>query len=359
MLLFYQIRNFSVSLLQKIIKSGISPEISNTTNLYCHCISRESEVHMSISVTVNREYKSTLFCYIFGAEENKHYLLSLYNAVNNTSYTDIEDIEINTIADFIYIRMKNDVSFILDCDMNLYEHQSTYNPNMPLRGLMYFSTLYSQFLSENNKNIYGKTLVKIPTPRYIVFYNGNDSYPDRLELKLSDAFERLDSSGDFEWTATMLNINKGHNQNIMNKCRALLQYSDFIAKIKEFRKELSIKDAIDKAVDFAIKNNYLDGFFQKHREGIMHSCLSEFNEEAFRKGIHDEGYGEGYDEGYDKGYNSGHNSGLNDGFNNAIIKYIQKSKSQNISIVETITRVMEYFELSKQNASDLVNEYWN
>jgi len=129
---------------------------------------------MSIPVTVNREHKSTLFCYIFGAEENKKYLLSLYNAVNDTSYTNIKDIEINTIEDF---------------------------------------------LSENNKNIYGKTLVKIPTPRYIAFYNGNDSYPDKLELKLSDAFECPDTSGAFEWTATMLNINKGHNQQIMDKHR--------------------------------------------------------------------------------------------------------------------------------------------
>ena len=209
--------------------------------------------------------------------------------------------------------------------------------NIPLRGLMYFSTLYSQFLSEKNKNIYGKSLVKIPTPRYIVFYNGNDSYPDKLELKLSDAFERPDSSGSFEWTATMLNINKGHNQKIMNKCQALFEYSDFIAKVKEYQKTLPIKDAVSKAVNYAIINNYLNGFFRKHKEGIMHSCLSEFNEEAFRKGIHDEGFDEG--------------------FINAVIKFIHKSQVQNNSIDETISQVMGYFELSQQTATDLVNEH--
>ena len=301
---------------------------------------------MSIAVTINREHKSTLFCYIFGSKENRHYLLSLYNAVNNTSYTNIEDIEINTIEDIIYMRIKNDVSFILDTDMSLYEHQSTYNPNMPLRGMLYFSTLYSQFLAEKNKNIYRKSLVKIPTPRYIVFYNGDDNYPDRLELKLSDAFERPDSSGSFEWTATMLNINMGHNQDILNKCQALFPYSDFIAKVKEYKKSLPIKDAVDKAVNYAITNNYLDGFFKKHKEGIMHSCLNEFNEEAFRKDIHDEGYDEGY------------NSGLNEGFTNAIIKYIQKSQAKNLSIDDTITLIMECFDLTEQNASTLVNEYW-
>ena len=292
---------------------------------------------MSIPVTVNREHKSTLFCYIFGAEENKKYLLSLYNAVNNTSYTNIEDIEINTIEDFIYIRMKNDVSFIFNWDMNLYEHQSTYNPNMPLRGLMYFSTLYSQFLSENNKNIYGKTLVKIPTPRYIVFYNGDDSYPDKLELKLSDAFERPDTSGAFEWTATMLNINKGHNQEIMDKCLALFQYSDFIAKVKEYRKTLPIKDAVDKAVNYAISGNYLDGFFKKHKEGIMLSYLSEFHEEAFRKGIKEEGYEEG--------------------FNDAIVTFIKKSQSNKIPADMIITQLIEYFNMSEKDAVTLVNKH--
>lgn len=293
---------------------------------------------MSISVTVNREHKSTLFCYIFGSEENRHYLLSLYNAVNDTSYTNIEDIEINTIEDIIYIRMKNDVSFILDTDMNLYEHQSTYNPNMPLRGLMYFSTLSSQFLSEKNRNIYGKSLVKIPTPRYIVFYNGDDSYPDRLELKLSDAFERPDTSGSFEWTSTMLNINKGHNQDIMNKCQALFQYSDFIAKIKEFKKSLPVKDAVDKAVIYAIANNYLNGFFKKHKEGIMHSCLSEFNEEAFRKGIHDEGY----------------NDGLLDGARKSIKIMIKNNISKDIAISELI----EEFQMTEIEAATFIKKHW-
>ena len=146
------------------------------------------------NATVNSKNKDLLFRFIFGAEENKKHLLSLYNAINNTNYTNTDDIEINTLSDVIYIRVKNDVSFILYSDMSLYEHQSTFNPNMPLRGMIYFSNLYSQFISEHCKNIYGKTLVKIPTPRYIVFYNGNDSYPDKLELKLSDAFETPDKS---------------------------------------------------------------------------------------------------------------------------------------------------------------------
>lgn len=294
------------------------------------------------TVTINTKNKDSLFRFIFGAEENKKHLLSLYNAINNTHYTNLEDIEINTLSDVIYVRVKNDVSFILYSEMSLYEHQSTFNPNMPLRGMIYFSTLYAQFISENNVNIYSKTLVKIPTPRYIVFYNGNDSYPDKLELKLSDAFEAPDTSGHFEWTATMLNINKGHNQEIMNKCGALFQYSDFNAKVREFNQSMPLKKAINKAVDYAISNNYLDGFFKKHKEGIMHSCLTEFNEEAYRKGIHEEGY----------------NDGFNDGFHEAIVTIIQKLKNNNTPQRTVITQLMEYFSLSESDAISLVNEYW-
>ena len=205
---------------------------------------------------------------------------------------------------------------------------------MPLRGMMYFSTLYAQFLSEHNKNIYSKTLVKIPTPRYIVFYNGDDSYPDKLELKLSDAFERPDHSGHFEWTATMLNINKGHNEEIMNKCQALLQYSEFIAKIKEYKKNMSIEDAIDKAVNYAISNNYLDGFFKKHKEGIMLSCLTEFNEEVFRKGVHEEG------------------------FVDAIVKFVHTLQNDNCPKDYIVSQVIKFFDLSEQDATNIVNSNW-
>ena len=209
---------------------------------------------------------------------------------------------------------------------------------MPLRGMMYFSTLYSQFLSENQKNIYGKSLVKIPTPRYIVFYNGNDNYPDRLDLKLSDAFENPDDSGNFEWTATMLNINKGHNLNIMNKCQALSQYSEFVAKVKEYNQTRPIKEAIDLAVEYAISNNYLDGFFKKHKEGIMLSCLTEFNEEVFRKGIHEEGYEEARKED--------------------IIKVITMLKDISASKETAIQQLAEKFELSLKDATELVNLHW-
>ena len=241
----------------------------------------------------NRRYKDRLFCYIFGAEENRKYLLSLYNAINHTEYADAGDIEITTLEDVIYIRMKNDVSFILDSELNLYEHQSTFNPNMPLRGMMYFSSLYMQYLTVIKKDLYGTTLVKIPTPRYYVFYNGEREYPDRMELKLSDAFDKPDDTGDFEWTAVMLNINQGRNKDLLEKCRALREYSDYVAMVRENHKTMSINEAIDKAVDSAIKKNYLNGFFKKHKEGVAGMSLTEYNEAEFVANRLEEGIAEG------------------------------------------------------------------
>ncbi|SEL53740.1 hypothetical protein SAMN04487770_11213 [Butyrivibrio sp. ob235] len=130
---------------------------------------------------VNREYKSRLFVRLFS---DKKELLDLYNAVNGTDYDNPDDIELNTIEDFIYMGMKNDISFLITDVLNLYEHQSTVNPNMPFRGFLYFAALYRK-LFEGRKDIYSSNLVMVPTPQFIVFYNGMANEPDQMEMKLS------------------------------------------------------------------------------------------------------------------------------------------------------------------------------
>lgn len=159
-------------------------------------------------VKINRKYKDRLFRLRFGSEEYKEDLLSLYNALNGTSYNNVGDITITTIEDAIYIKMKNDVSLLLDGNMPLWEQQSSLNPNMPLRGLMYFGNLYDSYIKANELNIYGKKLQKIPTPQYIVFYNGEEDCEATTKLRLSDAFINK-SDGGFEWTATVYNLNRG------------------------------------------------------------------------------------------------------------------------------------------------------
>lgn len=117
----------------------------------------------------NREYKATLFHVLF---QEPREALALYNAVRHTSYDNPDDLTITTLEDVIYIGMKNDLSFLIGHTMNLYEHQSTFNPNMPLRGLFYLSRLYEGYVEQNNLDIYSSTLLKLPLPQYLVFYNG-------------------------------------------------------------------------------------------------------------------------------------------------------------------------------------------
>lgn len=182
--------------------------------------------------TINTKYKDRLFRLRFGSSEYREDILSLYNALNDTSYRNADDLSITTIDDVIYIKMKNDVSLLLNGNMPLWEQQSSINPNMPIRGLMYFGSLYSQYIKANRMNIYGRKLQKIPTPQYIVFYNGADDYAPVTRLRLSDAFINRINSGDFEWTATVYNLNRGKNDALLQKCKPLAEYME-LRSLKE------------------------------------------------------------------------------------------------------------------------------
>ena len=252
---------------------------------------------MSDNFKINDKYKDRLFRFIFGHEENKAYALDLYNAINNTDYKDVSELEFYTIEDVIYIKMKNDVALILDSYLNLWEQQSSYNPNMPLRGLMYFGQMYSKYIKTNALNIYGKTLVKIPTPRYIVFYNGLTEIPPVEKMKLSDAFINPDKSGDFEWTAVMYNLNNGKNDVLRSKCKPLHEYMMFIERIRDKMKEIKdITVAVDAAVVSCINDGILKDFLLAHRAEVVGMVLTEFDEKTFVEGIKQEGREEGREE---------------------------------------------------------------
>ena len=208
---------------------------------------------MAENLHINRQFKDRLFRLLFGSEEYKENILSLYNALNNTSYTDVNDIELTTIDDIIYIRMKNDVSLLLHDTMNLWEQQSSYNPNMPVRGLMYFGNLYEAYISKSKHGIYSSKLIPLPTPRYVVLYNGTQDQPAVTKLKLSDAFIVKDEEavGDFEWTATMVNINRGYNEELLQKCPVLKDYMSLVELIRAYKED---GRSADQAVDDAVKN---------------------------------------------------------------------------------------------------------
>ena len=269
--------------------------------------------------THNRQYKDRLWRMVFN---NKEDLLQLYNAINHTDYQNPDDLEVNTLEDVLYLSMKNDVSFLVGGTMNLYEHQSTFNPNMPLRGVFYFSRVYEGYVADNNLMIYHEKRVRLPKPKYIVFYNGTKKQPDSMELKLSDCFENTDNEAPcLECTATMLNINYGHNQELMKHCRKLEEYSIFVQCVREYiQSEPSVEDALEKAIDTCINQDVLADFLKKHRAEVTNMILTTYDKDLYEKTLKEDAREEGLMEGRARGRVEGKEEGLESGI--LLAKYL-------------------------------------
>ena len=249
----------------------------------------------------NRMYKDTLFRWLFS--ESKENALSLYNAINGSNYTDVNDLEFRTLNDVIYMKFKNDVSFLVDDKFLCFiEHQSSFNPNMPLRGFFYAADSYRQLLGDS-ENIYGSKLIKIPVPQYIVLYNGPASgmKTEVAYLRLSDAFEFPDKAEGYEWTAKVLNINRGFNEEIKSRCRDLYEYSCFIDSVKKYSAEMPLRDAIDRAIDECIEKDILASVLSKHRREVKDMVLTEFDQDKYGKICKAEGKAEGIEIGKAQG----------------------------------------------------------
>ena len=216
---------------------------------------------------VNSKYKASLFEQIF---HEKAEALSLYNAINGTDYSDEGALTITTISGALYMDYKNDVSFLIDCTLNLYEHQSTWNPNMPLRGLGYFARLYEDYVRLNELNIYSETRFRLPKPQYFVFYNGTKDEPDRQILKLSDSFPDDGIQPHLEVIVVALNINYGHNRELMEKCQSLHDYAVFVDTVRRYINQGYItRRAVDMAVEECIAKDILREFLVRNKTGVM------------------------------------------------------------------------------------------
>ena len=241
-----------------------------------------------------RNYKDSLFRMVF---REKKELLSLYNAINGTAYEEPEELIVTTIEDVLYMGRKNDISFLIKDVMNLYEHQSSVNPNMPLRGLIYISMLYQGYIEQNNLDIYSSTLLKLPTPKYLVFYNGTKAEPDRQELRLSDSFIKREEQPDLECRAVVLNINYGHNKKLMEACRKLYEYSRFVETIRGYLNTgMKLGAAMDQAIEDCIRFDILKEFLLKHRGEVKQVILTEYNQERHAKTLLEEGRKQGREE---------------------------------------------------------------
>ena len=255
----------------------------------------------------NRQFKDRLFRLIFGSEEYRENALSLYNAVNRTHYTDASQLIFTTLDNAVYLGMKNDLSFLLGSDMNLYEQQSTYNPNMGLRGLLYFSHVYSSYVERESLNLYSGRPLKLPAPRFIVFYNGMEKRPAREEIRLSDLFEPK-GEGALEVVAKMININYNEGAEILERCEPLMEYAQLVQEVRDRAAAgMSLDEAVAAGVDSCIERGVLKEILLKHKSEVVDMILEEYDEEKvrdmFRKEYLEEGREEGRKEGREQGRN--------------------------------------------------------
>ena len=247
---------------------------------------------------VIRNYRDTLFRMLY---RNKKRLLSLFNAVNGTHYDNPDDLTITTLEGVLYLGMKNDVSCIIDMMMQLYEHQSTVNPNMPLRNLFYVSDLLQKYIYEEGLDIYSRKQIKIPTPKFVVFYNGDEEQPERKEIRLSKAFSANTGETNMELVVLQININKGQNEELKAACKTLQEYAEFTERAREHRKEMELEDAIRTTIDECIRDGILKDFLLKNKAEVYHMCLYEFDVELHERVLREEEREEGRLEGIREG----------------------------------------------------------
>lgn len=251
---------------------------------------------MNETVYIETKYKDTLFRMLF---KEKTRLLELYNAINNTAYNDPEELEIVTLENAVYLGMKNDISCLVDMRIQLYEQQSTVNPNMPLRDLMYVCTQYEKLIIK--KDLYSRRLIKLPTPKFVVFYNGVEKQPEQLELYLSDAFEIPEESPALELCVTQYNINEGFNKELLDKCPTLFHYMQYVSLVREYRRTMPLSEAVPKIVDYCIAHGILSDFLLANKAEVMKMTIFEYDEEQHKQTLLSEGYEDGFNDGFSNG----------------------------------------------------------
>ena len=287
----------------------------------------------NVSLPVNRIYKDRLYKMIFN---DKSELLKLYNAINGTHYDDPAMLTITTLDNAIYMTMENDLSFIIDMRLALYEQQSTVNPNLPLRFLMYITDIYSAYTKD--MNIYGSKKVQIPLPSFVIFYNGVKSQPDRTEFLLSELFHPTTDQPALELKAVMLNINKGHNQELMNACHTLRDYSEYAARIRTYSAEMPLTDAVEKAITECIHENILRDFLLKNRAEAKAMSIYEYDEEKTLRMFREEGYEDGERNG-------------------KIQATIEMCLEFNLSSDAIVQKLMTKFQFSENQAQEYLDNY--
>ena len=266
--------------------------------------------------------------------EDRDNLLELYNAMSGKHYTDPELLEINTLENAIYMSIKNDISFLIDGRLSLYEHQSTYSPNLPLRFLFYISHLYSRMTKDSN--LYGTKGVKIPAPEFIIFYNGRDEMPERQILKLSDMYSITDRKTRLELEAVMLNISGEYNQKLKAACRTLREYAIYTDKIRQYADEMELDGAVEYTIRECIAEGVLKDFLEKHRAEAKEMSIFEYDQEKHMR------------QEREAAWEDGHMAGIEDSLKKLIQIKLRKGHSS--------ARIADELEESEERIRELIDK---
>ena len=251
-------------------------------------------------VNETRQYKNDVFCMLM---EYPEYALQIYNGLNNTDYTDPSVVEIKTIESGVSLTVHNDAAFVVNSDLNIFEHQSTVCPNMPLRSMLYYATIIRAEIK--NRDLYSRKLVKIQKPNFVVFYNGNENQSEKYDLRLSDAFERQVENPDMELVCHVYNINAGNNTDLMDKCSVLKGYMTFVDLVRDNISEgKEVRDAVKTGLDICIEQGILTEFFTKRYDEVMKVVELDYTFERRIELQREESYLDGRNDGLKEGETS-------------------------------------------------------
>ena len=285
---------------------------------------------------VTSKFKDNVFCMLYRDKKN---LLELYNALNNSAYTNVDDLQVTTLNGGSYMKYKNDASFLLCMSLYMFEQQSSKNPNMPLRFLHYVSDVFRELFS--NSMLHRRSMIKIPVPHFVTFYNGLEKWiEDEDEIRLSDMYEIATDNPELELKVRVININK--DVHILNKCKTLRDYMTFVNKVR-FKMGVEgddVRIAVTEAMDECIDEDILVDFFEQHREEVVEVSIYDYDEEEVRRVLAEE-YAQEYaqkvaKEVSEKAFAEGEQSGRQINLINMVIKKVKKSKP-----LETIASELE------------------
>ena len=273
-----------------------------------------------------RNHKDNVFCLLYRERKN---LLSLYNAMNNTSYEKEEELEVVTLEEAICLRIRNDAAFVIDSRLNLYEQQASVNPNMPLRDLYYVTEELKKIAPPGN--LYTTAKVKIPAPHFVMFYNGVTKQPERQVYRLSELFGRGEEEPELELVVTVININPGCNRELLEKCESLRGYMVFVKKARDKKAAgIKLESAVYQAVEECISEGILTEFFTEHKEEIVEMSIFEFDQELHDKTLYEDGVTVGIEQGIELA--------------SLVCKKIQKGETDTKTIAESIGCTVEEVE---------------